>query len=220
MPLIYNQVVITKFRLTITVDDLCRLNWTIASRNNGDDWLNDRIVDFYMKMIMAQRQINADLPKVYALDAHFHVVYRNEGYNGVWRWTNDVDLFDMDVVFIPWMWRENHWLMVIVDFRDQTIEVYDSMSRRRRHTDTGQLVMEYLRAEHSFRKGVKMVVDGWGQAYSKEVQQVDNDSDCGVFCCMKARVVSLRKQIVLKQKYMPYCRQLMVWEIVTGRLME
>ncbi|RZF40755.1 hypothetical protein LSTR_LSTR016834 [Laodelphax striatellus] len=53
----------------------------------------------------------------------------------------------------------------------------------------------------------------------KDIPQQTNISDCGVFACAFAEYRCRNAKITFSQKEMPYFRQKMMYEIITGKLM-
>lgn len=206
-----------KYGIIITYDDLDRINWSFT--NTVDAWLNDLIIDFYMQMLVHQRFIDPTLPKVFAFSSHFFHVYEQHGYEHVQRWTGQTDIFSCEYLFIPMLVNDDHWVMTIVHFPSNRIELYDSlkMTSKERETILNK-IRAYLEAESLSKRYV--LYDG-AELESVKIlnkQQVNNSSDCGVFCCMMARIYTLGQQFAIRQRHMSYARQLMAWEIINGQL--
>ena len=44
-----------------------------------------------------------------------------------------MDIFSLDMLVIPYFWKEaHHWVCAVVDMRERTIAVYDSLKEPRR----------------------------------------------------------------------------------------
>lgn len=52
----------------------------------------------------------------------------------------------------------------------------------------------------------------------ENVPQQDNDTDCGVFCCMYAEFSSISSKFTFSQADMAYFRQKMALELYTGEM--
>ena len=86
----------------------------------GENWLNDKIIDGYLKMISDRSSTDAyrreKLPKVYAMSSYFFENLMNRGTPAVEKWTKDVDIFDFDLILVP-IHLPKHWCLAVVDFR-------------------------------------------------------------------------------------------------------
>ncbi len=57
------------------------------------------------------------------------------------------NIFDNDVLVIPYFWKgNNHFVCVVVEFRTQTIAVYDSLYAKRRTTSLYNVSPQKARA--------------------------------------------------------------------------
>ena len=59
----------------------------------GQKWLNDEVINFYLHLIVENNRLNINLPKVYAFSTHFYLKLVSKGFSGVANWTKNVDLF-------------------------------------------------------------------------------------------------------------------------------
>ncbi|XP_035696766.1 sentrin-specific protease-like [Branchiostoma floridae] len=104
-------------RLEISDEDMSRLMPT--------KWLNDKIINVYMEMIVQRGKLQGK-PKVHAFDTYFYTKLMNEGPSSLERWTQKTDIFTMDLVLVP-IHLEVHWCMAVIDIRRKCIKYYDSM---------------------------------------------------------------------------------------------
>ena len=115
-------------------------------------------------------------------------------YSRVSRWTEDVDIFFYDWIFIPCNVSESHWICFGIFLEERTIEVFDSLPQKDISYDTHlKSLLLYLSDEHYHRKG-KPLKDSW-KLYSKSPKNTlyqDNGHDCGVYTCMNADIWSRR----------------------------
>ena len=90
-------VVINSYNISIRKEDLFCLT--------GTNWLNDTIIDFYLKMIEdrsgRKNYQEAGMPKVYAMSTYFFRSLMLNGPKGMERWTKNVDVFDYDLILMP-----------------------------------------------------------------------------------------------------------------------
>lgn len=84
--------------MSIWKDDLATLG--------PEKWLNDVIIDFYIKYLITDFATGEVRDKLYAFSTQFYVrltakTSEGEGYEGVKRWTKNVKIFEKDFIIIP-----------------------------------------------------------------------------------------------------------------------
>ncbi|XP_077471984.1 uncharacterized protein LOC144086078 isoform X5 [Stigmatopora argus] len=97
---------------TLTLDDFSTLD--------QQNWLNDQVINTYGELIMDAAQ-----HKVHFLNTFFHRKLVAKGFDGVKRWTKQVDLFSKNLVLVP-VHLEFHWCLVAVDMCRKKISLLDS----------------------------------------------------------------------------------------------
>eukprot|EP01130_Rhizamoeba_saxonica_P002383 TRINITY_DN12196_c0_g1_i1.p1 TRINITY_DN12196_c0_g1~~TRINITY_DN12196_c0_g1_i1.p1 ORF type:complete len:542 (-),score=110.11 TRINITY_DN12196_c0_g1_i1:23-1648(-) len=183
-----------------------------------DEWLNDEIVNFYMHLIHNRYKEKQDIPS-YCFTSYFYMKLTENGiydYSKVSRWTAKigVDIFEYDYIFIP-IHLPAHWVLGVINFKDQRFEYYDSMNGNpRKHL---AVLRRYVRDEHMDKKGSNFDLTGWTN-YQPRVPQQNNGYDCGVFTCQYAEHISRGSPIDFVQRDMPYFRKRMIMEIVNKSL--
>ena len=191
-----------------------------------DKWLNDEVINLFMKLLDARSQAATDaaLPKCYFAQTNFYTKLA-EGPNGycykdVRRWTKKVDVFTKDLLIVPIHCHGNHWTLAVVNFKSKRFEYYDSLF------GSEDMVLKHLRRwledEHQEKKKapydtgewIDMV---WGQASGTPQQR--NGSDCGVFMTRTADFLSRDAKLDFSQSEMAYFRRRMVYEILKCELL-
>nr|CAI5827162.1 unnamed protein product [Callosobruchus analis] len=203
-----NEVLAKKFNLNITRRDLR----TLAGLN----WLNDEVINFYMNLIIERSKQSPDRPKAFAFNTFFYPKLLKDGPQGLRRWTKRVDLFEHDMVCIP-IHLGMHWCMAIVDFRDKSIRYYDSMGSS--NDRCLEALRHYIEAEHMDKKKTAFDTSDFTLENVKDIPQQMNGSDCGMFSCTFAEFLTRDAKITFSQEHMPYLRNKMVLEIITGELL-
>lgn len=79
-----------------------------------------------MSLIADRAKQDSKLPSVYCFNTFFCSTLREHGYQRVKRWTKRVDIFAKDLLFIPINYSY-HWTLGVVDMKQKTITVYDSL---------------------------------------------------------------------------------------------
>lgn len=202
-----DEVLSSKFNMNITRQDII----TLAGLN----WLNDEVINFYMNLII-ERGKNDKWPNVYAFNTFFYPKIRSGGQSSVRRWTKKVDIFSYDMIFVP-IHLQMHWCMAVIDFRVKNICYYDSMGSANK--TCLESLYKYLQDEHVDKKKKSLDVSGWKLINVKDIPQQMNGSDCGMFSCAFAEVLSRDAEITFSQENMPYLRRKMVLEILEARLL-
>lgn len=204
---------ITKFRISITVELVRSLQW------DPPTWLNESVINFYLELLAERSRNRHGLPKVHCMNTNLYVQLNLGGFVKVNRWTKKVDIFDNEIVVIPIHRNRNHWCMAIMHMKDKTIKFYDSMQHGASNMDVLDTLREYLKSESLDKKKVEFDLDGWVVEDVQNIPQQNNSSDCGVFSCMYAEFITRNQQINFTQDHMQYFRQKMVDEICMGRML-
>uniref|UniRef100_A0A8C9XBL8 Ubiquitin-like protease family profile domain-containing protein n=1 Tax=Sander lucioperca TaxID=283035 RepID=A0A8C9XBL8_SANLU len=124
------QVVYKKH--TLTLDDLS----TLADQN----WLNDQVMNMYGELIMESAH-----HKVHFLNSFFHRQLMTKGYDGVKRWTKQVDLFSKCLLVVP-IHLEVHWCLVtFLSVRHCKTFGWAIIPQQSNENDCGVFVLEYSR---------------------------------------------------------------------------
>ncbi|XP_049768592.1 uncharacterized protein LOC126106372 [Schistocerca cancellata] len=201
------EVVAEGFGLQITRGDLATLS--------GTNWLNDKIVNFYLKLLTERGRQNRE-PEVYAYDTFFFPKLIKCGYESVKKWTRVVDVFKHDILIIP-VHLGTHWCMAAVDFRKQTLVYYDSMGGE--NESCLKTIWSYLNEECAQRSVEPLSEEIWQIRCAKDIPKQSNNSDCGVFMCKYAECITRDAKLEFSQDDMPEIRMEMMEEIQTMTLL-
>ncbi|XP_052889266.1 uncharacterized protein LOC128297625 [Anopheles moucheti] len=206
-----NQVVMTKFNLQITGNDLV----TLQDLN----WLNDAVINFYMELLRERSELKRDqgLPKVYTMNTFFLPQLLKIGYSGVRRWTRKVDLLAHDIIVVPVHVGGIHWCMSTIDLRRKTIHYYDSMGSP--NNAVLNALEQYLCEESMDKRKTPFDKSGLTKQNMRDCPRQKNGSDCGVFSCMFAEFLTRDHAITFDQSNMPYFRKKMTVEVMLGKLL-
>ena len=191
-------------------------------------WLLDDHINDYLSLIASYCNSNSALPNVYALSTHFYVALTAPHVN-IHRWTRTVNLFSFNFIFIPLHINMNHWAMAVVNIDKQTLSLYDSM--REKVNGRGgvylQNLLNYLKAEHEIKHQSPLPstwrINPTGQTEDTvltdgRIPNQENGDDCGVFTCMFAKHIAIKKPFTFKQADIQLIRLQMEREFRTGRL--
>lgn len=184
----YFEVKYKKHKLTL--DDLS----TLANEN----WLNDQVINLYGELIMESSN-----SKVHFLNSFFHKQLITKGYEGVKRWTKQVDLFSKSLLLVP-VHLEVHWCLVTADFINRTVCLYDSQGIGLQ--DVARNVVKYLLKEEKEKKPSAFEM-GWTVSLKEEIPQQTNENDCGIFVLEYSRCLALAEPLQFSQRDIPKIRK-------------
>ncbi|XP_051963057.1 sentrin-specific protease 3b isoform X2 [Xyrauchen texanus] len=188
-------------RHVLTMDDLTTLY--------GQNWLNDQVMNMYGDLVM-----DSVPEKVHFFNSFFYDKLRTKGYDGVKRWTKNVDIFQKDLLLIP-IHLEVHWSLVSVDIKRRYITYFDSQRTLNRRCP--KHIFKYLQAE-AMIKEKRDFLTGWKGFFKMNVGRQNNDSDCGAFVLQYCKCLALGQPFSFSQQDMPKLRRLMYKELCHCKL--
>ncbi|XP_059210974.1 sentrin-specific protease 3-like isoform X2 [Centropristis striata] len=188
-------------RHVLTMDDLGTLY--------GQNWLNDQIMNMYGDLVM-----DSVPEKVHFFNSFFYDKLRTKGYDGVKRWTKNVDIFQKDLLLIP-IHLEVHWSLVSVDIPRRAITYFDSQRTLNRRCP--KHIFKYLQAE-AIKKDQQDFLTGWKGFFKMNVGRQNNDSDCGAFVLQYCKCLALGQPFSFGQQDMPRLRRQMYKELCHCKL--
>ncbi|XP_075062256.1 sentrin-specific protease 3 [Mixophyes fleayi] len=192
---------VTYKRHVLSMDDLGTLY--------GQNWLNDQIMNMYGDLVM-----DAVPEKVHFFNSFFYDKLRTKGYEGVKRWTKNVDIFNKQFLLIP-IHLEVHWSLICVDVLKRTITYFDSQRTLNRRCP--KHIAKYLQAE-AVKKERLEYVNGWKGLFKMNVARQNNDSDCGAFVLQYCKFLALELPFTFGQQDMPKLRRQMYKELCHCKL--
>ncbi|KAM4748227.1 sentrin-specific protease 3 [Rhinophrynus dorsalis] len=192
---------VTYKRHVLSMDDLGTLY--------GQNWLNDQVMNMYGDLVM-----DAVPDKVHFFNSFFYDKLRTKGYEGVKRWTKNVDIFNKQLLLIP-IHLEVHWSLVCVDVSNRTITYFDSQRTLNRRCP--KHIAKYLQAE-AIKKDRPEFVSGWKGYFKMNVARQNNDSDCGAFVLQYCKFLALSLPFTFGQQDMPKLRRQIYKELCHCKL--
>ncbi|XP_075763173.1 sentrin-specific protease 3 [Pelodiscus sinensis] len=188
-------------RHVLTMDDLQTLY--------GPNWLNDQVMNMYGDLVM-----DTVPEKVHFFNSFFYDKLRTKGYEGVKRWTKNVDIFNKELLLIP-IHLEVHWSLISVDVKQKSITYFDSQRTLNRRCP--KHICRYLQAEAD-KKDRPDFRDGWKGSFKMNVARQNNDSDCGAFVLQYCKFLALGRAFTFTQQDMPKLRRQMYKELCHCKL--
>lgn len=124
-------------------------------------------------------------------------------------------MFEKDLLFIP-INQSYHWILGVIDLKNKTVSVYDSLGGNHDHTLT--LFLRYLEQEHLDKKKTPFDTSDWQKRTPKDIPRQGNMSDCGAFTCTFAERLSRHKPFNFSQHDMETIRRRMALNIYNKSL--
>ncbi|XP_062994709.1 sentrin-specific protease 3 [Elgaria multicarinata webbii] len=192
---------VTYKRHVVTMDDLQTLY--------GPNWLNDQVMNMYGDLVM-----DTVPEKVHFFNSFFYDKLRTKGYEGVKRWTKNVDIFNKELLLIP-IHLEVHWSLICVEVKQKKITYLDSQRTLNRRCP--KHICRYLQAEAD-KKNRPDFRDGWKGVFQMNIARQNNDSDCGAFVLQYSKFLALGLPFTFTQQDMPKLRRQMYKELCNCKL--
>nr|XP_008122178.1 PREDICTED: sentrin-specific protease 3 [Anolis carolinensis] len=192
---------VTYKRHVVTMDDLQTLY--------GPNWLNDQVMNMYGDLVM-----DTVPEKVHFFNSFFYDKLRTKGYEGVKRWTKNVDIFNKELLLIP-IHLEVHWSLICVEVKKKKITYLDSQRTLNRRCP--KHICKYLQAEAD-KKNRPDFRDGWRGVFQMNIARQNNDSDCGAFVLQYSKYLALGLPFTFTQQDMPKLRRQMYKELCHCKL--
>ncbi|XP_070810763.1 sentrin-specific protease 3 [Pituophis catenifer annectens] len=201
------NAVVRTFRVTykrhvVTMDDLQTLF--------GSNWLNDQVMNMYGDLVM-----DTVPEKVHFFNSFFYDKLRTKGYEGVKRWTKNVDIFNKEILLIP-IHLEVHWSLICVEVKQKKIIYLDSQRTLNRRCP--KHICRYLQAEAD-KKNRPDFREGWRGVFQMNIARQNNDSDCGAFVLQYSKFLALGLPFAFTQQDMPKLRRQMYKELCHCKLL-
>ncbi|KAF8597822.1 cysteine proteinase, partial [Ceratobasidium sp. AG-I] len=170
-------------------------------------WLNDEVVNFYLA-IVRQRAEN------YVFNTFFYE--KCDQYESVKGWTNNINIFTKNMIFIPIHIDGNHWICAVIRPQSMVIEIYDSMKVERRNVY--QRLCKYLVQEYRERRLGRIKPADWVYHVNPDAPMQSGSVDCGVFVCQYIDYLSRGCTPDFGEENMVELRDKMVNEILDAGL--
>jgi sentrin-specific protease 1 len=148
-------------------------------------WLNDQIINAYMKLLMTHIDNGHGL---HIASTFFYTKLKRSGFRACLRWFKNVDVCAVEMILIP-VHLGNHWSLVSFDVLKQKITYYDSLDIY--NENCIQILKQFF--TKLFIKHNKKPCKSWKCCYRpKNIPKQANSSDCGVFICQVIIIIHHR----------------------------
>ncbi|XP_024528393.1 sentrin-specific protease 3 isoform X1 [Selaginella moellendorffii] len=155
-------------------------------------WLNSEIINSYFSLIKVRSdrlyKNSSSKFRTHCFSSFFYTKLQIAGYEGVRRWTKNINIFDHDLLLFPVNHNNVHWSLVAAHLKNHRIEYYDSLlckSKTKAYIRIMKSVDEYLREEGANKHSMTSV-QNWQLCVVDNIPQQTDGSSCGVFICAYA----------------------------------
>uniref|UniRef100_A0A8C5LQ87 SUMO specific peptidase 3 n=1 Tax=Leptobrachium leishanense TaxID=445787 RepID=A0A8C5LQ87_9ANUR len=152
--------------------------------------------------------------QVHFFNSFFYDKLRTKGYEGVKRWTKNVEIFNKQLLLIP-IHLEVHWSLVCVNVIKRTVTYFDSQRTLNRRCP--KHIAKYLQAE-AIKKDLPEFASGWKGLFKMNIARQNNDSDCGAFVLQYCKYLALGLPFTFCQQDMPKLRRQIYKELCHCKL--
>jgi len=205
-PIVYIEVLIAKFDITIYKGTMLRLL--------PNAWINDDIVDFYMKLL--QQYADKIAKTNYYFSSMFMGKLLEDGkydFDKVKKWKDQQKIKSFDwynKIFFPINISNSHWVLICADRSKLTLTYYDSLG------NDGDLYLDCI--EKYFKEYSRN--DKWTRVNIPNDQPIQmNGCDCGIFALMTADFLTSDLSInYIKQDGIDFLRRKICSSILAGEL--
>ena len=182
----------------------------------GKEYINDKIIDSYLRLIQERSQEYPNLPKAYMCTTFFYTKLKTfgveEGMRQMRNWIKE-DLREKDKIMCP-IHSGDHWSLIAIDIKTKTVHYLDSLQGSR-NTSAAPGIMKKFMEKYYRDKGEKA---SFKVKVRKDAPLQGNGFDCGVFTCKYAERESKGEKQDFKQEDLSHARLWMTRELMRGKL--
>jgi len=180
------------------------------NRLNEGRWLNDTIIAGYFTLIAAR-----SLNQIRVMESFFfemdHWKRRRYVRNKTFHCEN---IFDLHMLMFPIHVDGTHWILAVVNFWKERIEMYDSLHAL--HQGKLDYLLEFLH-EEAARQKLAVDFSRWTTVHLKSPSQLGT-INCGVFVCITGDYLAQGLDLDYTEDHVPLFRLKMVRDLRRGFL--
>ena len=207
-----DSVVIDLFNIPLKAKDILCLE---------GEWLKDEFINFFFHMIQERSRTIArseSLPRIRCVLTYLTLADSTaKSFNRFI--TKFDDVFDVDLVMVPYNIDQNHWALVVVNFKLARFEYYDSLGSS---PDQAQKRIQIVNRMFELEAALKQKPFNFSNPnYIPSLQEIPeqrNGYDCGAFICTYADCLAQDLKLDFTQDNIPNFRLKMVRDIREGKL--
>ena len=183
---------------------------------SGRNYLNDKIIEEYLRLISVRNEENSQLPSVHVCSVFLFKQLSKfgleEGCRRTSNWIKE-DITMKDMVLFP-IHSGQHWTLVVVEPDKKVVQYLDSLTVSRGFSSAPRLVKAFMERRHR-EKGEEVE---YRVKIREDIPQQTNGVDCGVFACQYAERITRKAWMEFQQRDMKEARKTMTMELLEGKL--
>ena len=129
-----------------------------------------------------------------------------------------MNIFDFDIVLFPINVKQEHWILVSVDFRAKKISLFDSLYDHSDDSEYLKNIFKFLKEQQRFEIDERYDLDNFELSAMKDILKQTNFHDCGFLICYYAKSLCNSKEINFKSTDIPFLRRRMIYEFYRNKL--
>ena len=185
----------------------------------GSEYVNDRIINEYFRLIQERNEADSSLPKVFACCSQLYTVIGWRGLEETLKMYRREDLRMKELIFFPiHNDRLFHWSLIVVETSTKVVYYFDSIPRERIYSPAPRIIKKYMEKYYENR-GEKVF---FKIKRREDAPCQENGYDCGVFVCQYAEKIARRSPLNFSQKDLNHplarARDRMIQELLEGRI--
>ena len=207
-----------KYKYWDTLIGDIKLNKSDMATLNEKEWLNDKIIDASMKLLMTKKE-NANCLYINVLTASKIVRNPIELTISNGLILKNIEIYKFENVFIPFNKRGSHWCFVHFEPKKLVLTHYDSLTWE--GIEEISKIKRFLEAKFNQENGYEI------PGYFENTNELDiplqpNGYDCGIYTLMNMRLIFNRIKISktsYSSKDISFFRKLVKHELIEKRIM-
>ena len=185
------------------------------------NWLDDEVMNKYLELLSNFNK------EIFAFSTFFYVAFKQGGFRRVKNWYKNHDITQYQKIFIPINYKGNHWILCVYDGNCLSCYEPDIIIGK---ASTKQIKLTETK-EREYTKFLTNLLNNYIKPFFKPTSEIvislnfppkipiqENSSDCGVFCLMFARYITLEKQFDFKTSDMIMFRDLIRLELQSNSI--
>lgn len=183
---------------------------------SGRNYLNDKIIEEYLRLISARNEEDSQLPSVHVCSVFLYKQLSKfgleEGCRRTRNWIKE-DITTKDMVVFP-IHSGEHWTLIVVEPHKKTVQYLDSLKVSRNFSSAPRVIKAFMERRHR-EKGEE---SEYRIKIRENIPQQTNGVDCGVFACQYAERITRGAVMDFQQRDMTEARKTMTLELLEGKL--
>ena len=183
---------------------------------SGQNYLNDKIIEEYLRLIAARNEEDPQLPSVHVCSVFLYKQLAKfgleEGCRRTRNWIKE-DITTKDKVLFP-IHSGEHWTLIVVEPDKKTVQFLDSLTVSRNFSSAPRTIKAFMESRHR-EKGEEAE---YRIKIREDIPKQTNGVDCGVFVCQYAERITRKAMMDFQQEDMREERKTMTTELLEGKL--